>query len=177
MRKLLILITFGLIINISVVLAQDTGLETAGQMSGLDKTKIAETGSIPNAAGLVLEQALIYLGIIFFLLIVYSGFLWMTASGNDSKVEKAKGNLIAAVTGLVIIVSAYAITNFIFGQVLTQGVEIKNNCKVGEPYIFANCQPVTTKCEYQGMSGTYAKNLCPGGGDIQCCQVQKQKNN
>jgi hypothetical protein len=39
--------------------------------------------------------------------------MWMTSGGNEERVKKAKQILIAAIIGLVIILSAYAITNFI----------------------------------------------------------------
>lgn len=174
MRKFFILTILGLLMSVAMVWAQG-GLETAGQISGLDKTKISETGSIPSAVGLILGQALLYLGIIFFLLIVYAGFLWMTASGQEKQVDKAKGILISAVAGLVIVVSAYAITNFIFGRLLTQTTDtaIVNKCVTNETYIFANCQQVGTACEYNGKTGDYIEKLCPGGENIQCCVVQK----
>jgi len=52
------------------------------------------------------------LGMIFFCLNLYAGFLWMTAGGEDEKVTKAKTLLTQAVVGLAIILSAYAITTF-----------------------------------------------------------------
>lgn len=158
----------GLLMSVAIVWAQG-GLETAGRISGLDKTEISKTGSIPSAVGLVLGQALVYLGIIFFLLIVYAGFLWMTASGQEKQVDKAKGILISAVAGLVIVVSAYAITNFIFGRLLTETTD--NKCVTNDTYVFANCQQVGTACEYNGKTGDYIEKLCPGGENIQCCVV------
>jgi membrane-anchored glycerophosphoryl diester phosphodiesterase (GDPDase) len=52
-------------------------------------------------------------GVIFLALIIYGGFLWMTASGNDKQVETAKNIISRAAIGLVIIILAYAITFFI----------------------------------------------------------------
>jgi len=54
-----------------------------------------------------------FLGIIFVVLIVYAGYLWMTAMGNADKVEQAKKTIIRATIGLVIILASYSITNFI----------------------------------------------------------------
>ena len=54
------------------------------------------------------------LGIIAVALILYSGFVWMTARGNDAKVAKAKDNLTEALIGLIILVSSYALTTFLF---------------------------------------------------------------
>ncbi len=54
-----------------------------------------------------------FLGIIFLILIIYGGFLWMTAAGNNDKVEKAKNIIVNSVVGLVIVMLAYAITWFV----------------------------------------------------------------
>lgn len=56
------------------------------------------------------------LGTVSLVLILYAGFSWMTAGGNEEKIETAKGTLWAAVIGLIIILSAYALTNFIITQ-------------------------------------------------------------
>lgn len=56
------------------------------------------------------------LGTIFVILIVYSGYLWMTASGNAEKVSKAQSTIKVAIIGLIIVASAYAIAYFIFAR-------------------------------------------------------------
>lgn len=56
------------------------------------------------------------LGTIFIILLVYGGYVWMTAAGNSEKVEKAQHTIRVAIIGLVIIASAYAITYFIFSR-------------------------------------------------------------
>lgn len=67
--------------------------------------------------GRIINVSLTLLGTIAVALIVYAGFLWMTAAGNDDQITKARGIIYAAVIGLVIILSAYAITNFIIGNI------------------------------------------------------------
>ncbi len=68
----------------------------------------------------VINAILGLLGVIFLVLTLYAGFLWMTAAGNDEQVGKAKNILTTAIIGLIIIVAAYAITNFVLTAVLTQ---------------------------------------------------------
>ena len=57
------------------------------------------------------------LGIVAVCLILYAGFLWMTAQGNEEQITKAKKTMTGAVIGLIIILSAYAIVRFIFGAI------------------------------------------------------------
>jgi len=68
--------------------------------------------TLGEGIGLVLS----FIGILFLILVIYGGITWMTATGNDQKVEKAKNMIINAVIGLLIVLSAYAITNFVGTQ-------------------------------------------------------------
>jgi len=94
---------------------QDT---TQGQYGLVESTK--NTPLIDNTpqqiVGTVIGAILSLLGVVFFLLIVYGGLRWMLAQGNEAEVEKAKEVLVAAVIGLIIVLSAYAITTFIGNQ-------------------------------------------------------------
>src|SRR6056297_1377608 len=54
------------------------------------------------------------LGVIFIILIVLGGYKWMTAQGNEEKVNEAKDLIKRAVIGIIIITAAYAITYFVF---------------------------------------------------------------
>ena len=64
-------------------------------------------------AGSVIRVLLGFLGIIAVLIILYAGFLWMTAAGNDDKVSTAKSMMSAGVIGLVIILAAFGIASFV----------------------------------------------------------------
>lgn len=68
---------------------------------------------IPVIAGQTINTLLGLLGIIFVVLIVYSGYLWMTAGGNEEQVGTAKDILKNAIIGVLLILAAYSITIFI----------------------------------------------------------------
>jgi cbb3-type cytochrome oxidase subunit 3 len=70
--------------------------------------------------GRVIRIALSFLGVIFFVLMLYGGFLWMTAAGNEDRVTKAKNLIIAAVTGMIIVLASYAISYFILRELSDQ---------------------------------------------------------
>jgi hypothetical protein len=71
----------------------------------------------------VIQVALSFLGVIFLILMIYGGFLWMTASGNEEKVSKARKILTAAIIGLIIVIGAYAITELVMSKL---GGEVLN---------------------------------------------------
>jgi len=96
----------------SPALAQQTGLATIGAETGLAATPL------PILIARIIRIFLSVLGIIAVVLIIYGGFLWMTAGGDEDKVKKAKTVLRNTVIGLVIIFSSYAITTFILNALL-----------------------------------------------------------
>lgn len=126
----LALLTFFVMLSLcSLALAPAFALAAAGSVSGdINKqlqpvqtvyggdpgteTQFAET--IADIIGIVLS----FLGIIFLVLLIYAGFLWMTAAGSEEKVKKAKDIMIAAIIGVTIILTAYAITYFVFNNLL-----------------------------------------------------------
>lgn len=68
---------------------------------------------IGSLSGQIINVALSLVGIIFLALMVYAGYLWMTAKGDESQVEKAQKIITSAMIGLVLTLSAYAITTLV----------------------------------------------------------------
>lgn len=86
----------------------DPGLDAVATAGG-----IATESDLPTIIGRIINIFLSFMGIVLLGLMVYAGFLWMTAGGEAEKVNQAKKTMMNAVIGLIIIVSAFAITNFI----------------------------------------------------------------
>lgn len=89
---------------------ENYGLDAASGF-GLGSAGLVET------IGNIIKIFLGLLGILAVLLVCYGGYLWMTASGDSAQIEKAKKIIIAAVIGLVIIFSAFAIASFVINQI------------------------------------------------------------
>jgi hypothetical protein len=84
-------------------------LEVTAKAAGFGEPK-----GLAEIVGAVISIFLSFLGIIFLILIIYGGFVWMTSGGNEIKVIKAKKVITNAVIGLIIVLSAYSITSFVF---------------------------------------------------------------
>ncbi len=105
-----LLICLGIFAVAGFAFAQpNLGLNEFGAQTNLSTTPIGVT-----IAGIV-RIFLSVLGIIAVILLLYAGFLWMTAGGEADKIATAKKLLINAVIGLGIILSSLAITQFILG--------------------------------------------------------------
>lgn len=58
------------------------------------------------------------LGIVAVTVIIVGGIGYMTSSGDAGKVKKAKDTILYGVIGLVIVVLAFAIVNFVIANIL-----------------------------------------------------------
>jgi hypothetical protein len=171
--------------------AQDYGLTEAATESGLTESAIGKTGDIPTMLGVLVSIALSLVGVYFFILILYAGFIWMTAAGSTERVGKAKSKLTSAVIGLVIVLSAYTITQFIFANILQVSTYAK--CENTPDGIKADECPGNTVCsgkkcleeclyvykDYQGKcmditakagcDGRIFSGMCTGNLNMKCC--------
>ncbi len=94
------------------VFAQELGINEIGE-------EIALPTQDPRiVAARIIRVALGFLGIVAFAIVLYGGFVWMTAAGNEERIAKAKKVLTSAVIGLVIIIFAFSITQFVLNRLM-----------------------------------------------------------
>lgn len=137
-RKKLLFLVLGIsFLGIAIFLPFSSFAQIDNGVTGALNTQL---GAAKNTAGFVekpvqqiiaewIANALTLLGIIFLVLIIFAGFTWMTSGGEEEKVRKAQGLLRNSIIGLLIILSAYAITKAVTygfiqattGQGQTQG--------------------------------------------------------
>jgi cytochrome bd-type quinol oxidase subunit 2 len=122
--KIIFIIVFCLILTNPVLAGSTlleqftTGQEETGKATGHLNEEGHEVGlfadrTLFEAIGQVVSVLLSILGVFFLLLMIYSGYTWMTARGNEQQAEKARNTMINAIIGLVIVLGAYSITAFI----------------------------------------------------------------
>ncbi|PLX26574.1 hypothetical protein C0581_04040 [Candidatus Parcubacteria bacterium] len=95
------------------VYAKKTLGDATGALKKVSSGSGITEGEIPVVFGDVVKTGIAITGILFFILMVYAGFTWMTAQGKDEQVQKAQKTLIAATIGLVIVIASYAFTSFV----------------------------------------------------------------
>lgn len=120
-KKIFIVIITGLILfsNMSLVQAQSVGtpslsdnLQQAGQAAQYDTNK-NDINALAEVIGTIIFYFFSLLAVIFLGLLIYAGFLWMTAHGNEDNVTKAKHIIRNALIGLIIVIGSYAIVYFV----------------------------------------------------------------
>ena len=97
--------------------AIETGLEATATGAGLTTTG-TPVKSLPKLAGELIAPLLALVGVVFLVITVYGGFLWMISAGESDKVTKAKGLIVNGVIGLIIVAAAYVLVNFVLQAVL-----------------------------------------------------------
>ena len=102
---------FSMMATTVAIAAPDLGFDYA---NNLELSTATETDPREMAVSVV-KYLMTFLGIIAVVVILLGGFKWMTAAGNEDKVADAKKLIIAGIIGLIIVLCAYAIVNFVVG--------------------------------------------------------------
>ena len=97
------------------------GLTDAGTYAqNLKQPGAVPSTSLAEEAGRIVGTIVSFWGIIFLVLMIAGGIMWMVAGGNDAKVKTARSLIVAAIVGLIIVLSAYAITTFVADNLLAK---------------------------------------------------------
>ncbi|MBT3689761.1 hypothetical protein HOG11_00195 [bacterium] len=99
--------------DIATQILEDTAVEAKLINSADNALNIFEI------SGFVINIVLGFVGIIFLVLIIAGGYMWMTAGGNDEKVTKRKSLLTQSIIALAVILSAFLLTNFVIIRLMT----------------------------------------------------------
>lgn len=84
-------------------LVQDFANQVGYDITPRDESYFVET------LGNVVFALLSFIGVVFTILMVYGGYTWMLARGNESEIERAKHIIRSAIIGLVVTLAAYSI--------------------------------------------------------------------
>ena len=90
-----LIIAFFIFVNLNFVYSAgydfnfDSGLSDSGTEAGYDEQGYLKQ-PLPQLIGIIIKTALSFIGVIFLALLIYGGYTWMIARGNEQSVEKAK---------------------------------------------------------------------------------------
>lgn len=79
----------------------------------------ADENKLAQIIGTIIQAMLGLLGVVFLVYMIYAGYNWMVAQGDEEKVTKAKETIQRAIIGLIVIIAAYAISIWVFDKLLT----------------------------------------------------------
>lgn len=121
MKKLFIILAFVTLFAPLFTLAEG---DLSNAMPNLEASAgpagVTDKSDLANIIGTGINVALSLVGLIFLILMVYAGYLWMTAQGDEEKTKTAQKIITAAIIGLVVVLSAYAITFLVTSRLAAQ---------------------------------------------------------
>lgn len=88
----------------------ECNMETTGNNSA---------SGVTNTLNIVVNVALGILGLVTVIMIIVGGYMYVTSSGDMSKVTKAKNTIMYGIVGLIIALLAWAIVNFVLANVFS----------------------------------------------------------
>ncbi len=117
-KTLGLLVAFGLMLAFASTVYQQPALAQIEDV----KTGVGITG---DPGGLTIESAIegvitvlsIVIGVISVIMIIIQGLKFVTSNGDATKAASARNGIIYAIVGLVVVVLAQVIVNFVLGNV------------------------------------------------------------
>ncbi|MFH1840543.1 MAG: hypothetical protein ABH807_00055 [Candidatus Shapirobacteria bacterium] len=107
---------FGLVDKINLALVKtayaapvSVDIRPGGEFAGLDQI------TMPNIIQTAIRLVLVVASLVAFFFLVLGGIRWVTSGGDKEQTQKAQGQITAALVGLVIVFSAWAILRLIEG--------------------------------------------------------------
>ena len=86
-------------------------LISPGDAPSLIQQQTGGEGDIKSFANTIINFLLLFLGFICVVVIIYSGFLYVTSAVDEEATGKAKTNITNAIIGIILIMASYAIVN------------------------------------------------------------------
>ncbi|MBN1326017.1 hypothetical protein JW977_03515 [Candidatus Falkowbacteria bacterium] len=155
-KKIIILI---IVISLGILLSCQE-IQASKFLQGLTSTATqvgyGETTTPQQYAASIIKVAFTLIGIIFTILLIYGGYLYLTSQGDEKKVSSGKKTITTAVVGLVIIISGYSITYFVAKNLEQPG---------------ATPPPFTERCENPEDRDYFSCYCCSyrNQGELECC--------
>jgi hypothetical protein len=116
--------------------------------SGVEKTDVF------SYSGKIIQVAFASLGLLFLALMIYAGFKWMTARGNEEDIKKARDTVFASLIGLIVILGASAVSSLIADRLIDEnaGGDVIQN-KIGDDLLGCCFDLVQTKGSQVSIGG------------------------
>ncbi len=99
---------------------QNSALKQFQSAAGNNGAGLDVSTPLEARVGSVIQIALSLIGVVFLILMIYGGFIWMIARGDETKATRAKDIIIMASIGMVVILLSYAATQFVVTNLLPQ---------------------------------------------------------
>jgi len=117
-----------------------------------------------NIAGRYIRALYIYfisiVGVLAVVMIMYAGFLWITAAGNSSRITEAKEHMNGAVIGVIIALTSFLLLQLINPELVTLRIPFLQPVdKIVQSSFFCSGSESTSGADFKILNG---------GGELEC---------
>ncbi len=102
---------------IKKIFAADINIKNYGDDIGLPGSS---NNNLPEIIANLVGYVLSFIALIAVIMIIFGGFQWLTAAGDDERISSAKRTISSAIIGLVIVFLAWSIVSFVIGGITNQ---------------------------------------------------------
>lgn len=106
----------------SFAASTDLRFEAPGQILSPEEINIS---NLPSFLITLLFIVGVIIAIVF---LIYGGIKWILSGGDSKQVEGARNHIVAAIVGLIIVVAAFFILNFVFSIITGKPFSLSNLC-------------------------------------------------
>lgn len=103
----------------------------AGLSGGKPTQNVGGFGDLGSSIQTIFNFVIVLAAVIFVILFLVGGVQYLTAAGNEEATGKAKRLLVDAIVGLVIVLAAWAVGNFILDQLGLKNVNLQGGASSG----------------------------------------------
>jgi hypothetical protein len=114
----------GLLIS-ALVLVPSLQPASAQTLSAL-KLTVIPSGNLLDILGNLVQRFLLIIGIVAFLYLVWAGFNYVTAGGDDSKVKASRSTILNVTLGILLIAVSYVLIQYLISQTSSLGDASQN---------------------------------------------------
>lgn len=93
-------------------------LNNIGGITGLGQVDVSSDAGLYTKISAIINILLGFVGVVAVIYILYAGFRWITAGGNEEQISEARGNIRNAVIGLAVVFLAFVVTNFVITSLI-----------------------------------------------------------
>lgn len=118
------LLSLAIVASVVVIPAASFAAVNTLKVTDLGTTQVESNISLGNKSPLdtatnLINTAMLFLGIIAVVIVLLGGFKWMTAMGSEEKITEARKLMVAGVVGIIFILSAWGIANYVLKTAVT----------------------------------------------------------
>lgn len=114
------MLALGLSVVTPVLQPMDASAQIRGGVNAAGENTDQVDTDVDSLIGTVVNTLLFIIGAVAVIMLIFGGFRYVTSGGDSNAVTSAKNTILYAIIGIIVAVLAYAIVNWVLGEI---GVE------------------------------------------------------